>query len=167
MRDPKFFCFTLTELSGERFYGAALQFDERYIPSRYQAERILVGQTNENQQDEEYDDESETESDQEVAKLYIPKSFVILSRHAFFSTFRECLKELYLLFKTQNMLYPIENVISYMVDCIPLPPPSTSIEFQIFQKKIQLSLPPVNFFTPLDVCNFIVSVNNIMISTIQ
>ena len=170
MKEPTFFCFTLTELSGERFYGACLTFYEKFLPNQLRAEKI------------EYYSETETESsntqsefteishnsprdlsstydftaspqinESEKNLIYLPKCLAILSRHAFFSTFRECLRELFLVFRTQSSKLPLEHYISYLLHQIPLPPPSYTVQFQLNNKKLLVSKPPANFFSLMEV----------------
>lgn len=171
-REPTFFCFTLTELSGERFYGACIQAHDKI--SNYKViKRELTNELNQNGSDHRInintsvqtstpttttteddsgslqnqisdedtshmqEESSEKQGNQHVAmkedvkkeesagdndlEYYLPRSICILSRYPFFSTFRECLREIYLIYRSKSPL-PIESYLEYLINYIPLPP---------------------------------------------
>lgn len=89
--------------------------------------------------------------DQEEIHYYLPKSLCIVSRYPFFSTFRECLRELFLIYRTKSPL-PVECYIHYLTKILPIPRPGSTIHFQLYHKPIQYSFPSRSYFPTSDVC---------------
>lgn len=94
--------------------------------------------------------EDDSCSTQDV-NYYAPKSLCIVSRYPHFSTFRECLRELFLVYKTKSPL-PVECYIHYLTKILPIPKPGSTIRFQLYHKQIQYSFPSQGYFPSSDVC---------------
>ena len=156
MVDPTFFSFILTELSGEKFYVSCLTFyqelSETQLRSLFFKEEKIETSDDEDENELSLNPSTNDSLDTSLEEktLFAPRCICILSKHPYFSTFRECLRELFTAHRSLTSI-PMEHYISYLIYDIPLPPPGYSVEFQLHHKKITFSTPQRNFFSLIEV----------------
>jgi hypothetical protein len=186
---PTFFSFTLTELSGERFYGATLQAWERYTPAQLEASTSQPV-TGEDESDPSLAVEPATEVSEEDSgaeelrsmrtddsfsfltsrtdvggsdraptagasterseAVFVPRTICLLSRFPYFSVLRECLRELFLVYRGGSEL-PVEAFVAYLTRVLPVPLPGSSATFQMLHKKVTYLRPSQGHFSLSDV----------------
>jgi len=168
-KPPTFFCFTLTDLMGDRFYGACLHTYERLVLGNQKSEEPTVTSASISEDDSPpSEDETENshgkdhsnENDTQEVKhneapinlgenQWAPKCLCILSRHPFYSTFRDCLRELFLVYRMSKDL-PLEAYVNYLAKVVPLPKPGATVSFQLFHRRLTATHPTQLYFPPSD-----------------
>jgi hypothetical protein len=170
-KPPCFFTFVLTMPDGSYLYGGSLQIYDEYVD----AEEIKSSMRDSGykngfpkflqQNDNKNNDPSTTDSSD---VFFFPKCLVILSRYAFFDTFRSVLLDIYQISLIGAPL-PIERYIANIVCEVPLPPQGqVKVEFGFSSdKKFRIERPPIN---ELPMANFSyrplfasLSVSNVMV----
>ena len=178
---PTFFCFTLTEITGKRFYGACLQAYDKIstlqLSSTQNDSTSLLGITDDDTsvisthpmtEDDDSDDgrgdddtfgkaetpektlQNNSGDNNTNTQYFVPHCLCILSRYPFFSTFRECLRELFLVYRTNSSL-PVECYIEYLTHNLPVPRPGNTVQFRLFHRQIQYKCPSRAYFPTSDV----------------
>ncbi|KAI0213842.1 Myotubularin-related protein 13 [Lamellibrachia satsuma] len=127
---PTFFVAVLTDIDAERHYLACLTFNEdvAIAPSKF---------------DEAEDSEDHDATLVRAAKMYAPKSLVLVSRLDCFEVFRNCLGLIYTVY-IENMDVELETLIGNILGCIQVPPPGgPQVRFSIGAGDRQAMQPPV------------------------
>ncbi|KAH3757034.1 myotubularin-related protein 5/13 [Pelomyxa schiedti] len=127
---PKFFTFVVTEVDGSRYFGSAL----------------VVYQPNE--ADIELD---ELLGDSPVEILFSPVCLCILSRYAFYSTFKQFLVATY---KVSRMVFNVNivsNFIHQLVESVPLPPEGYMLRISLLGNTCDIKRPKLDDFPLVEV----------------
>lgn len=146
-QEPKFFVSALTDMDANRHYCACLSFNE------------AVAITPSKVDDEEDSDLSRNIhlvglnrsllSSTHHSIMYAPTSLVLVSRHNYLETFRNCLGIIYTV-HIENMGLPLETLVGNLLGCVFVPPPGgPQIHFSIGAKDKQYLQPPLSPTLPV------------------
>jgi len=141
-QEPKYFVSALTDMDANRHYCACLTFNEAVAitPSKVDDEEDsdlrrsihLVGLNR------------SLLSSTHHSIMYAPTSLVLVSRHNYLETFRNCLGIIYTV-HIENMGLPLETLVGNLLGCVFVPPPGgPQIHFSIGAKDKQYLQPPLS-----------------------
>ncbi|BFZ16266.1 hypothetical protein BsWGS_19305 [Bradybaena similaris] len=133
-KQPSFYVAVLTDMDGERHYCAVFTFYEMIAPPL-------------SKPDDEEDDPDRNNMHQSA--LFAPKSLVLVSRHDYFESFRNCLSVIYTVY-LDNMTVKIESLVGNMLGCIHVPPAGgPQVRFSLGAGDRQVLQPPVSASLPV------------------
>ena len=148
-QEPKFFTAVLTDIDANRHYCACLSFNEAVAitPSKVDEEEDsadirsnqihLVGLNR------------SLSSSTHHSIMYAPTCLVLISRHDYVETFRNCLGIIYTV-HIENMGLPLETLIGNLLGCVFVPPPGgPQIRFSIGVGDRQCLQPPLSATLPV------------------
>ncbi|KAF0683636.1 Aste57867_24342 [Aphanomyces stellatus] len=140
-REPTFFSFVLTNVSGVKLYACALKFDELLTP--FEVMSLFVKETMPTWA-------HALSSGSKQTSVYAPKCLVVISHYPFFSSFRAFLQQIYRVSLSEGPL-PLERYIANFVSEIPLPPQGrVQVQLTLPERTMLLSRPPKNLLPHAD-----------------
>ncbi|ETV98542.1 hypothetical protein, variant [Aphanomyces invadans] len=142
-REPTFFSFVLTNVSGAKLYACALQFDELLTPFEVMALFVKDVMPTWAQ--------ALSSGAKQASSVYSPKCLVVLSQYPFYSTFRMFLQQIYRLSLSEAPL-PLERYVANFTAEIPVPPPGrVQVQLTLPECTVLVSRPPTNQLPHADV----------------
>lgn len=171
-KQPSFFTFVLTDVSGVKLYGAVMHVHELLEPLDLLPELGLPASfasviTGSGSSSSSPGSGASSDASKLWPVVYVPKALVVLSHYPFFSLYRQFLESLYHISLSPSLL-PLERYVINFFSETPLPPPGqVEVNFAVNpQKVVQLTrprrnqLPMIDFsFRPLFM---LLSVDNIL-----
>ncbi|PRP87362.1 ribosome assembly protein 4 (RSA4) [Planoprotostelium fungivorum] len=135
---PSFFIFTLTHVTGARYYGAALTYYEP-LPSEVIANYAT--------------DHPQFAHQLKKSLVYAPTCMCLLSHFPFFSLYRDYLREFYRTFRSSEpQTVPLERMIANLIIDTPLPPLGhTKLKLTVGSQTQFCSRPALHQFSMADV----------------
>lgn len=155
-KQPKFYTFVLTDVTGAKLYGCALHIYELMEPSELTDELgISMDMLNtlvehgEMQCNETRPNSRNTGTVYPV--LYAPRALVVLSHYSFFHLFKQFLSAIYRL-SLSSLPLPIERYIINFISEMPLPPQGvTEVNFVMPTQTLQVTRPRRNQLPMVDI----------------
>ncbi|KAG9415587.1 ARS-binding factor 1 [Aphanomyces cochlioides] len=145
-REPSFFSFVLTNVSGAKLYACALKFDELLTP--FEVLGLFMKETIPAWAHALSNGTKQTGASQtttsSATSVYSPKCLVVVSHYPFFSCFRTFLQQMYRVSLSETPL-PLERYIANFVAEIPVPPPGrVQVQLTLPERTLTVSRPPKN-----------------------